>query len=448
MNNNQRVARALTAATDTVALEIGIDILDKVPVMFKEHFPGRKAMVVADKYTWQAAGEAVQAYLQQSDIECEEPFIFDYPNFHAEWTFVKMLDDRLASTNAIAIAVGSGTINDLCKLCSYRQYRQYMCVATVASVDGYSSFGASVIHKNMKKTFTCPAPKVILADAGVMAKAPVEMTAAGYADLAAKIPSGTEWMLADFLGVELVHNVAWHIVHDGLKESLSDPIGVAERNPKAIATLVEGLMLSGFAMQAARSSIPASGTEHLFSHLWNMRGHTHNGRTPSHGYQVSVGTLMMCAMFDEMCKTDFSKLDVRACVSLWKNRRQMRHEAEDLFEDMPYGDYVIAESMARYKDKEEVRRQLQLMKDNWPDIKEMLQEHCFTHEQMYQLLSTVGAPTSPEQVGISLEQMRSDVAIVRHIRNRFTMFDIGLYAGKLQDWTAGVFGEGGIWEIK
>jgi hypothetical protein len=44
--------------------------------------------------------------------------------------------------------------------------------------------------------------------------------------------------------------------------------------------------------------------------------------------------------------------------------------------------------------------------------------------------------------------MRSDVAIVRHIRNRFTMFDIGLYAGKLQDWTAGVFGEGGIWEIK
>jgi glycerol-1-phosphate dehydrogenase [NAD(P)+] len=266
--------------------------------------------------------------------------------------------------------------------------------------------------------------------------------------LAAKIPSGTEWVLADFLGVEPIHNVAWHIVHDGLKESLSDPVGVAQRKPEAIATLVEGLMLSGFAMQAARSSIPASGTEHLFSHLWNMRGHTHNGRTPSHGYQVSVGTLMMCAMFDEMCKTDFSKLDVRACVSLWKNRRQMRHEAEDLFEDMPYGDYVIAESMARYKDKEEVRRQLQLMKDNWPDIKEMLQEHCYTHEQMYQLLSTVGAPTSPEQVGISLEQMRSDVAIVRHIRNRFTMFDIGLYAGKLQDWTAGVFGEGGIWEIK
>lgn len=448
MNNNQRVARALAAATDTVALEIGVDILDRVPVMFKEQFPGKKAVVIADKNTWPAAGEAIQNYLMQSDVECEEPFIFDYPNFHAEWTFVKMLDARLASTDAIAIAVGSGTVNDLCKLCSYRQNRQYMCVATVASVDGYSSFGASIIYKNMKQTFTCPAPRVILADAGVMAKAPVEMTAAGYADLAAKIPSGTEWVLADFLGVEPIHNVAWHIVHDGLKESLADPVGVAQRKPEAIATLVEGLMLSGFAMQAARSSIPASGTEHLFSHMWNMRGHTYNGHTPSHGFQVSVGTLMMCAMFDEMYKTDFSKLDVRACVSQWKNRRQMRHEAEDLFEDLPYGDNVIAESMARYKDREEVRRQLQLMKDNWFDIKEMLQEQCYTHQQMLEFLSTVGAPTSPESVGISLEQMRSDVALVRHIRNRFTMLDIGLYANKLNDWISGVFGTGGIWEIK
>ena len=207
-------------------------------------------------------------------------------------------------------------------------------------------------------------------------------------------------------------------------------------------------MLSGFAMQAARSSIPASGTEHLFSHVWNMRGHTHNGHIPSHGFQVSVGTLMMCAMFDEMCKTDFSKLDVRACVSQWKNRRQMRHEAEDLFEDLPYGDNVIAESMARYKDREEVRRQLQLMKDNWFEIKDMLQEQCYTYQQMIDILSTVGAPTSPEQVGISLEQMRSDVTLVRHIRNRFTMLDIGLYANKLNDWVNGVFGDNGVWEIK
>ena len=44
----------------------------------------------------------------------------------------------------------------------------------------------------MKQTFTCPAPRAIVADVGVMAAAPAAMTAAGYADLAAKIP-GCKW---------------------------------------------------------------------------------------------------------------------------------------------------------------------------------------------------------------------------------------------------------------
>ena len=149
MNNNQRIANALAAATETAALEIGIDILERVPVMFKEQFPDKKALLVADDNTWKATGREVYAYMQQAGIECEEPYFFTDPHLHAEWTFIEMLDERLASTDAIAVAVGSGTINDLCKLSSSHQNRPYMCVATAASVDGYSSFGASITYKNM-----------------------------------------------------------------------------------------------------------------------------------------------------------------------------------------------------------------------------------------------------------------------------------------------------------
>lgn len=448
MNNNQRIADALAAATDTEALEIGVDILDRVPVMFAGQFPGKRALVVADDNTWRAAGEAVSAHLSAAGIGCDEPFLFTDPNLHAEWTFIEMLDERLAATDAIAVAVGSGTINDLCKLCSYHQNRPYMCVATAASVDGYSSFGASITYKNMKQTFTCPAPRAILADVGVMAKAPAEMTAAGYADLAAKIPAGAEWMIADFLGVEPIHEVAWHIVQDSLKEALSDPEGVAALRPEAIAPFVEGLMLSGFAMQAARSSRPASCTDHMFSHLWNMRNHTYNGVTPSHGFQVSVGTLMMCAMFDQMYRTDFTRLDVDACAAAWKSADEVRREAEELFSGLPYSELGLTEVMAKYNDRGEVRRQLQLVKDNWPDLKRRLQEQCYTFDEMYRYLHTVGAPTAPEHVGISRERMRADVPFVRHIRRRFNLLDLGLRARKLDGWVDGIFGKGGIWEIK
>ena len=448
MSKNPQIAAALAAATDTSAMEIGIDILDRVPQMFVEQFPAKRALIVADENTWRAAGEAVYGYLQSAGVECEEPFIFTDPHLHAEWKFIEELDERLAKSDAIPVSVGSGTINDLCKLCSYHQSRPYMCVATAASVDGYSSFGASITYKNMKQTFTCPAPKAILADVGVMAKAPKEMTAAGYADLAAKIPAGAEWIVADFVGSEPIHDAAWHISQDGLKAALSDPEGVAALKPEAIAPFVEGLMLSGFAMQAARSSRPASCTDHLFSHLWNMRNHTYQGVTPSHGFQVSVGTLMMCAMFDQMYKSDFTQLDVDAAVAAWKSAEEVRHEAEVLFAGEAFAELGVTEIMAKYDDKDEVRRQLNLVKANWPDLKAKLQAQCYTFDQMYRSLAIVGAPVKPEDVGISKAQMKSDVPFVRHIRRRYNMMDLGLRAGLLDTWVDGVFGKGGVWEIK
>lgn len=448
MNQNQLVSAALAAATDTAAMEIGVDILDRAPQMFKEQFPDQKALIVADENTWRAAGEAVYGYLQSAGVECEEPYIFTEKDLHAEWHFIEMLDARLASTDAIAVSVGSGTINDLCKLSSHHQSRSYMCVATAASVDGYSSFGASITYNNMKQTFNCPAPRAILADVGVMAKAPREMTAAGYADLAAKIPAGAEWIIADFVGSEPIHDAAWHISQDNLKVALSDPEGVAALKPEAIAPFVEGLMLSGFAMQAARSSRPASCTDHLFSHLWNMRDHKYNGVTPSHGFQVSVGTLMMCAMFDQMFKSDFTKLDVDAAVAAWKSADQVRHEAEQLFAGEAFAELGVTEIMAKYDDTEEVRRQLNLAKANWSDLKAKLQQQCYTFDEMYRYLSIVGAPVKPEDVGISKQQMKADVPFVRHLRRRYNMMDLGLRAGLLDTWVDGVFGQGGVWEIK
>ena len=448
MSKNPQISAALAAATDTSAMEIGIGILDRAPLMFKEQFPEQKALIVADDNTWRVAGEAVYGYLQSAGVECEEPYIFSDPHLHAEWHYIELLDARLDATDAVVVSVGSGTINDLCKLCSHHKNRPYMCVATAASVDGYSSFGASITYKNMKQTFTCPAPKAILADVGVMAQAPREMTAAGYADLAAKIPAGAEWIIADFVGSEPIHPEAWHISQDGLKAALSDPEGVAALKPEAIAPLVEGLMLSGFAMQAARSSRPASCTDHLFSHLWNMRNHTHNGVTPSHGFQVSVGTLMMCAMFDQMYKSDFTQLDVEAAVAQWKSADVVRREAEALFAGEAFAELGVTEIMAKYDDETEVRRQLNLAKANWPDLKAKLQKQCYTFDEMYRALAIVGAPVKPEHVGISKQQMKADVPFVRHLRRRYNMMDLGLRAGLLDTWVDGVFGQGGVWEIK
>ena len=157
---------------------------------------------------------------------------------------------------------------------------------------------------------------------------------------------------------------------------------------------------------------------------------------------------MMCAMFDEMYKTDFTKLDVDACVAHWKSLDVIRAEAEVLFAGEAFAELGVTEITAKYDNHDEVRRQMQLLKDNWIDLKAKLQAQCYTFEQMYRMLSIVGAPTKPEDVGISKQQMLADVPFVRHIRRRYNMMDLGLRAGTLDTWVNGVFGKGGVWEIK
>ena len=151
-----RVENALAHATETKALRIGAGILPQSGDMFRELFPGKRAVIIADPTTLRVAGSDVRDSLAAAGVEQDQPHIFTSPDLHAEWEFVEELDAVLQRTDAIPVAVGSGTINDLVKLCSHRNGRRYMVVGTAASMDGYTSFGASITFEGAKQTFSVP----------------------------------------------------------------------------------------------------------------------------------------------------------------------------------------------------------------------------------------------------------------------------------------------------
>src|SRR6185436_12259723 len=111
--------------------------------VFKEQFPGDRALVIADAQTFPLAARAVVEALTSAGVSCIAPFIYTDPALYAEFHFVAQLEASLRQHDAIPVAVGSGTINDLVKLAAHRAERpSYMCVATAASMDGYTAFGA------------------------------------------------------------------------------------------------------------------------------------------------------------------------------------------------------------------------------------------------------------------------------------------------------------------
>ena len=142
---NQRIEAALREATDTRHVNIGAGALASVPGVFRESFGDSLAVVVADENTFEVAGEEVRRLLERAGHTMIEPYVFPAePPLYAEYSNIERMRGSLREHDAIPVAVGSGTINDIVKRSAHECERPYMCFATSASMDGYTAFGASI----------------------------------------------------------------------------------------------------------------------------------------------------------------------------------------------------------------------------------------------------------------------------------------------------------------
>lgn len=441
------LADALAAAHETKRLEFGGDILDTVPTVFRELFGERPAVVVTDENLVSVAGRKVHEVLVEAGIKTVPPFIFSDKDLYAEYRFVERLEEALRLHEAIPIAVGSGTINDLTKLAAHKVGRSYMSVATAASMDGYTAFGASITFNGLKQTFTCPAPVAVVADIEIIRQAPGKMNAWGYADLLAKVTAGADWLTADAFAVEPVNSGVWPIVQGRLRELVADPKGVRKGEAQSIHHLIEGLLLGGFAMQAARSSRPASGAEHQFSHLWDMQHHTHEGSTPSHGFKVGIGTLAVTALYEALFNLPLETVDVEHCCEQWPSTDLWRQKVETWHGTGEMADGAWQEMEAKKCTEEELREQLFAFRDQWPDLATKLRAQLIPFDELKQMLQAAGAPSEPEEIGIDRQRLRQSYWQAFSIRRRFTVLDFAVRLGVLDDCLDRIFGPGGVWPI-
>ncbi len=442
------IENALSRTTDTKMLEIGVGAVNKTPDVFKKLFPNEKAIIVADTNTWRAAGENVQHLISAAGILSVEPLVIDDPKLYAEWKFVELIENALRKANAIAIAVGSGVINDLTKLASARLNRRYMCVGTAASMDGYTAYGASITFEGNKKTFDCPAPLGFVMDPEIAAKAPYKMSASGYADLIAKIPAAADWMLADVVDSEKINEFAFNVVQGGLKTALENPAEVRAGNVAEVEKLAEGLLLSGFAMQACQSSRPASGIEHQFSHYWDMSHLKFNGESVSHGFKVGIGTLVSTAFLELLLSEDIDALNPDELSKSWKSFAEIENDIRELFKDEPsIMERCIEETKAKYEDADGVKKQLTLLKSAWGKLAPEIKEKIIPFNDVKKRLELVGAPYEPEHIGVTRSQLRDVCRKIPYMRSRFSSVDVAVRAGFYDKWLNFIFGKGGIWEI-
>lgn len=444
MQNEQidLIAKALSTASDTREFRVGKGILSQTAEVFTKLFSGCSALVVADETTWRICGESVEEMLRPNVVK---PLIFKAdPPPTATYENLCAVREALeaAGPTARAVAVGSGTINDLCKCASDALKRPYLCVATAASVDGYASFGAPITKDGFKKTWPCAAPLAIVADSTILSAAPRHLSASGYADLAAKIPSGADWILADAVGADPIRQDVWATTQLPLRDWISRPAELAAGDESAMDSLFTGLALTGFAMQTTHTSRPASGAEHLFSHCWEMLDvRKPDGEHPSHGDKVGIGALATTLLLEKFFSEPFDAGQIDAAIAAYPDFSRREAFIRATLPEGRVADEAVDASRGKHLDEPALRARLAIIANRYDELKQRVAAQLIPFNDFKAMLKAAGCPVTPAEIGVSPAALLRATFGSQMIRNRYTITDLLYEAGRLPAYAAWLLGK-------
>ena len=405
--------------------------IEKLPELLKE-VGAAKPFILSGHDTFAAAGEKVCAVLDKAGIPYSSYVFPVSPVRPTEYTVGSAMLHYDHSCDFL-IAVGSGVINDTTKILTRMAGKKYIIVATAPSMDGFVSATSSMDRDDLKTTINSTAAWGVIGDLDILCNAPMHLLRAGVGDMLAKITSLVEWKLAQIIVGEEYCPVIAAVVENALNKVLTNAEGLLTRSDEAVKAVMEGLLIAGIGMNFAGVSRPASGMEHYFSHLWDMRSLAFEGVPfEQHGIQAGIGTLytlMAYEKFLEICpEVDEKKaLDFVAGFSndAWNKK---------LLEFVGPG----AEAMIAGENKEHKycprkhAARIKIIEEHWDEIRSIIATLPSSAE-IFDLMERIGFPTGAECIGYSKEQIKTTFTMTKDIRDK--------YVGTRLFWDLGVLDE-------
>ncbi len=285
--------------------EISSGALNKIPEILKDY---NRIYVVADENTYKAAGARVEEILKAAGkyhctLVLEGETIL--PNVETLGKIILFANDPAAKSNIFEysplpdfiLAVGSGTVNDSCRLASYRLGLPYGIVGTAPSMDGYASAGTPFLFNGSKATVQGTTPKYIIGDLDVLCDAPYDMMLAGIGDMFGKYTGMIDWELArDYTGEYFCDKIGADVI-EATNKCLKNGYNLANRDKESIKNVMEGFLVTGLGMAYTGNSRPASGSEHIIAHAWELYDIEHGNKPHLHGLEVCEGTRLVAIMY-------------------------------------------------------------------------------------------------------------------------------------------------------
>ncbi|MFD1177548.1 sn-glycerol-1-phosphate dehydrogenase [Paenibacillus puldeungensis] len=349
-------------------------------------------IIVVDQNTFEAAGKQLAASLAAIAAGPAVHTTMIRPDSEGdviadEASIIQLILDIQHHNAEAVVAVGGGTLHDICRYSAYTTGIPFVSVPTAPSVDGFNSKGAPIILRGEKQTIPAIGPMAIFADLDILVEAPAPLVAAGFGDMLGKYTSLFDWRFGAAVAGEPYLPLAAEITRSALQKCVDSVDLIAKRSEEGVRVLMTALIESGLAMLLFGQSHPASGAEHHLSHYWEMEYLRLRRRQLLHGAKVGV-----------------------ACIEISKLYHRLAAEGLGLDRGDNTGDDSLfageneaaAETHSRLaENREEIRREIGRI----PDFR-----------TLGELLAAVGGPTTPEQLGISAELLERSLREAHQVR--------------------------------
>jgi glycerol-1-phosphate dehydrogenase [NAD(P)+] len=381
---------------------------------------GERLAVVSDRNTYDALGARVARAL--AGIAAVETVVLEAPR--ADLATVEALRARAAAATAL-VAVGSGTLNDLCKYLAYQSGRPYVVFATAPSMNGYLTGTASLAQGGLKASLPARPPLAALFELDVLRQAPARLIRAGIGDALCRTTAQTDWLLAQYLRNVTYSDAPYLLQIEDEAIVLSQTAAIVAGDPDGVAALTRLLVLGGLGMVLAGSSAPASMGEHLISHYIDLMARPRPGSL--HGEQVGAAALTVSRLQNALLSAERPPA-VRA-TRVDETAFRARYGAA-------LAGQVLGQFRAKALDDAGAARMNTRLAEVWPSLRARLREVMLPTARLHAALAAAGAPTTGVDLGLPARFYRAAVRHAREIRDRYSVLDLAGDAGVLEAFAA------------
>lgn len=427
-------------------IHLGTDTLLELPeIVTARGRPAEVALVVDDRPMCRDGADLkplVAELLTEAGLVVRPIVLSDPHGLHTTTEHVQELAGLLGSTETV-VSVGSGTITDLAKHAVFAleqanpEWRPYLVsVATANSVGAYTSQLAVVTTHGVKRTVPSRLPDRLVLDTRILADTPEEYVLGGIGDAAVACCSLADYRLASWCGMGRWEPLSRAVFLPGLTAFLDQDPSFTAGGLATADSMARNLAAAGFAMSFAGESAPASGLEHVTSHMLDMTA-DHNGRPiGNHGEQCGLATALVLLAYRYL----LTEFDPRPFLGGLPPVDLVGAEqlVGEVFGELDPTGAIAAECWSDYSAKcaawvEHTPEVLDLLA-HWDERRPELAELAADPERYLAALAATGHPLAFEDVppGLTAAEVRWAFRNARLMRRRLSVAD---FLGFLGLWT-------------